>query len=71
LSFDVTFSGLRIAKKDITCSLAHGVSISCGALGSYARLTHNPGLKAFGISDEDIKQTLPGTLEAFEAGVSC
>lgn len=27
-------------------------------------------LVAFDISDEDIRQTLPGTLEAFEAGVS-
>lgn len=25
--------------------------------------------KAFDICDEDIQQTLPGTLEAFEAGV--
>lgn len=32
--------------------------------------THKSRVIAFDMSDEDIQQTLPGTLEAFEAGVS-
>lgn len=62
-----TFSGWRTARRNIICLLAHGVSLR---LTTCMLIIYNFAEKVFDINDEDVSQTLPGTLEAFEAGVS-
>lgn len=66
------FSGSHIVKRGTTCFPFRGVSISCVNIWAACTLFTQIYIPiGFDISDEDIQQTLPGTLEAFEAGVSC
>lgn len=66
-SYGATCFGLSTVQRGIICLLVHGVSTS---FHQHVLVSHNSRVIAFNISEEDIQQTLPGTLEAFEAGVS-
>lgn len=63
-------SGLRTARRGTLYLTLNGVSAVFSTMRSSSDVVNCLLFVAFDISDEDIQQTLPGTLEAFEAGVS-